>query len=52
MNVWQVRLELQEGRLDGNEDVRVHDDLRIEDSGGQLNEPHYSACVVQTVADT
>lgn len=25
-------------------EFRGDDDLRIEDSGGQLNEPHYNAC--------
>lgn len=52
----QMHMKLLEGRLDGDEDAcefRGNDDLRSEDSGGQLNEPHYSMRdVAQTVADT
>lgn len=40
--------KLVEGRLDDDEEAcesRGSDDLGIEDSGGQLNGPHYGVCV-------
>jgi len=53
MNVWRIREKFLERRLDGDKDVyKFHkdNDLGIEDSGGQLNGPHYG--VARTVADT